>query len=68
MGRSERRRSGLDHEKMALNEQHFLPHGGFYFGAPDGGGKVVRAQIKSGEKNLREQVQSRYDEANKRHW
>ncbi|MFQ5567715.1 MAG: hypothetical protein ACE5EU_15290, partial [Paracoccaceae bacterium] len=65
---SVRGRTRVDHEKMDLNEKHFLPHGGFYFGAPNGGGKVVRAPPKSGEKNLREQVQSRYDEANKRHW
>jgi hypothetical protein len=65
---SVRERSGADYEKMELNEKHFLPHGGYYFGASAGLGKVVRAQPKSGEKNLREQVQARYDAATKRHW
>jgi hypothetical protein len=65
---SVRGRTGADYEKMELNEKHFLPHGGYYFGASAGLGKVVRAQSKSGEKNLREQVQARYDAATKRRW
>ena len=65
---SVRGRSRADHEKMELNEKHFLPHGGFYLGAPAGSGKVVRVQRKSGEKNLREQTQERYDAATKRRW
>jgi hypothetical protein len=65
---SVRGRTSADHEKMALNERHFLPHGGLYFGAADGLGKVVRVDWKPGEKNLREQVQARYDAATKRHW
>ncbi len=65
---SVRGRTAADYEKMALNEKHFLPHGGYYFGAPNGGGKVARAHPKSGEKNLREQVQARYDAATKRRW
>ena len=70
---SVRGRTGADHEKMALNEKHFLPHGGLYFGAApgdsgSGSGKVVRVDWKPGEKNLREQVQARYDAATKRHW
>jgi hypothetical protein len=65
---SVRGRTRADHEKMTLNVSHFLPHGGLYFGAVDGVGMVVRAQPKSGEKNLREQVQARYDAATKRRW
>ncbi len=61
-------RSRADYEKMELNEKHFLPHGGYYFGAPDGGGTVVRAERQSGEMNLREQVQARHDAAMKRRW
>ena len=65
---SVRRRTGADYDKMELNEKHFLPHGGYYFGASAGVGTVVRAQPKSGEKNLREQVQARYEAATKRRW
>jgi hypothetical protein len=65
---SVRGRARADYDKMELNEKHFLPHGGYYFGASGGLSKVVRAQPKSGEKNLREQVQARYDAATKRRW
>ena len=65
---SVRGRTRADHETMVLNESHFLPHGGLYFGAADGLGKVVRVDWKPGEKNLREQVQARYDAAIKRQW
>ena len=65
---SVRGRTQADHEKMKLNEKYFLPHGGLYFGTPTGSGKIVRAERKSGEKNLREQVQARYDAATKRRW
>ena len=65
---SVRGRNGADYEKMELSEKHFLPHGGYYFGAPAGLGKVVRAHPGSGEKNLREQVQARYDAATRRRW
>ena len=65
---SVRGRTRADHEKMALNEKHFLPHAGLYFGATNGGGKVVRVDWKPGEMNLREQVQARYDAATKRRW
>ncbi len=61
-------RTRADHEKMALNELHFLPHGGLYFGATDGSGKVVRIDWKPAEKTLREQVRARYDAATKRRW
>ncbi len=63
-----RGRTRADYEKMTLNEKHFLPHGGIYFGAANEGGKVVRIDWKPGEKNLREQVQARYDAATKRRW
>ena len=63
-----RGRTAADHEKMALNESHFLPHGGLYFGAGHGEGKVVRVDWKPGEKNLREQVRERYDAATKKKW
>ncbi len=70
---SVRGRTRADHEKMELNEGHFLPHGGLYFGAAPGdsgssSGKVVRVDWKPGEKNLREQVQARYDAATRRRW
>ncbi|MHA1530302.1 MAG: hypothetical protein ACTSVG_14875 [Alphaproteobacteria bacterium] len=65
---SVRGRTRADHEKMVLNEDHFLPHGGLYLGAAEGSGKVVRVDRKLGEKNLREQVQARYDAAIKRKW
>jgi hypothetical protein len=70
---SVRGRTAADHEKMALNEKHFLPHGGLYFGAADGESgsgsrQVVRVDWKPGEKNLREQVQARYDAATKLRW
>lgn len=39
---SVRGRTRLDHEKMALNERHFLPHGGAYFGAREGRRTVTR--------------------------
>ena len=65
---SVRGRTRADHEKMTLNEGHFLPHGGIYFGAANEGGKVVRIDWKPGEKNLREQVQARYDAATKTRW
>ena len=44
---SVRGRTGADYEKMELNEKHFLPHGGYYFGAPAGVGKVVRAGLRT---------------------
>ena len=61
-------RSRADYEKMELNEKYFLPHGGYYFGASAGLRMVVRVRPKSGEKNLREQVQARYDAATRRRW
>ena len=65
---SVRGRTRADHEKMELNEKYFLPHGGYYFGASAGLRMVVRVRPKSGEKNLREQVQARYDAATKSRW
>jgi hypothetical protein len=63
-----RGRTRADYEKLELNERWFLPHGGFYFGAANGGGKVVRVVWNPGEKNLRDQVQARYDAATKSRW
>ena len=65
---SVRGRSRADYDKMKLNEKHFLPHSGLYFGAPDGSGKVMRVEREPREMNLREQVQARYDAATKRQW
>jgi hypothetical protein len=66
---SVRGRTGVDHEKMALNEEHFLPHGGLYFGAAGGGGKVVRVDPpKMREMNLRERTLAQHKAATKRQW
>ena len=59
---SVRGRTAADHEKMALNEKHFLPHQGVYFG----GGAVVRVNWTKRELNLREQVEARHAEVTKR--
>jgi hypothetical protein len=66
---SVRGRTGIDHEKMALNEKNFMPHGGLYFGAAGGGGKVVRVEPpKKIEMNLRERTLAQHKAATKRHW
>ncbi len=65
---SVRGRTRADHEKMALNEKHFLPHDGFYFGARSGQGKVVRVDLQPVDMNLREQVEARHAAAMKRRW
>ena len=65
---SVRGRTRADHEKMALNEKHFLPHDGFYFGARSGQGKVVRVDLQPVDMNLREQVEARHHAAMKRRW
>lgn len=71
---SVRGRSRLDHEKMALNDAHFLPHGGVYFGAQGGdfGGaarvmRVERPRAKAAP-NLRERTHALHAEATKRRW
>lgn len=66
---SVRRQTRLDHEKMALNERFFLPHGGLYFGDAAGAGKVVRVDLPKGtEPNLRERIEAQYHAAAKRKW
>jgi len=71
---SVRGRTGLDHEKMALNEQHFLPHAGLYLGAPQepgrsGPGKVVRVdRPQAGEPTLRERIEAQHHAASTRKW
>ncbi len=64
-------RTAIDHEKMALNEKYFLPHGGIYFSAARDGetGNVVRIDAPEiNEPTLRDRVQAQYDSATKRRW
>lgn len=64
-----RGRTRLDDAKMALNKRHFLPHGGLYFGALDGGGRVLRIEPPAkGEPDLRQRTQTQYEAATKRRW
>lgn len=64
-----RGRSRLDDEKMALNNRHFLPYGGLYFGAPGGGGRVLRVEPPAkGEPDLRQRTRTQYEAATKRRW
>lgn len=67
---SVRGQTRLDAAKMALNERHFRPHGGVYFGARSGGtGKVLLvAAPEPGEPNLRERTEALYGQATKRRW
>lgn len=79
---SVRGRSRLDHEKMALNESHFLPHGGVYFGGQGGdfggdqgndlggAGRVMRVERPRAKAspNLRERTHALHAEATKRRW
>jgi|GEM_PF-2671958 len=67
---SVRGQTRLDREKMALNEIHFLPHGGVYFGAgAEGAGKVLLVEPpQPGEPNLRERTMAAYEQATKRRW
>ena len=66
-----RGRTAVDRQKMALNERHFLPHGGVYFtdaGIP-GAGLVLRIEPpKEDEPTLRERFEAQYDAATKRRW
>ena len=64
-------RTAIDNKKMALNDKHFLPHGGVYFSAAGEGepGIVVRVDPPAkGEPTLRERVEAQYDAATKRRW
>jgi hypothetical protein len=66
---SVRGQTRFDHAKMALNERHFLPYGGLYFGASSGAGKVVRVDPpQAGEPTLRERIEAQHDAAAKRKW
>ena len=66
---SVRGRTRLDDAKMALNEKHFLPHGGVYFGAAQGGGSVLLVERpKDAEPDLRAKVHAQYEAATKRRW
>ena len=66
---SVRGRSRLDREKMVLNETHFLPHGGVYFGARDGGARVLRVEPPAAEApNLRERAERLHAEVTHRRW
>jgi len=59
----------LDDAKMALNEKHFLGHGGIYFGAAggNGAGKVLLVKRPTAEEpDLRSKIQAQYDAAAKR--
>ena len=64
---SVRGRTRLDREKMALNERHFLRHGGLYYGGRGGERRVLRIEPpRADEPNLREKVDALYGEATKR--
>lgn len=66
---SVRGQTRLDDAKMALNEKHFLGHGGIYFGAPAGkaAGKVLLVKRPTAEEpDLRSKIQAQYDAAAKR--
>lgn len=69
---SVRGRARLDRAKMDLNEAHFLPHGGLYFGGEggeDGGDRVLRvAPPKPERPNLRERTERLHAEATRRRW
>jgi hypothetical protein len=66
---SVRGRTGADHEKMALNEAHFLPHGGLYFGGNGGTGKVTRVSPpKKTEINLRDRTMALHKDATRQNW
>lgn len=64
-----RGRTRVDDAKQVLNERHFVPRGGVYFGATGGAGKVLLVD-PSGPKemNLRERTQAQYEAATKRRW
>jgi len=59
-----------DHAKMALNESHFLPHGGIYFGTRDGNGRVLLVERPAGdaEPDLRARVHAQHAAATRRRW
>lgn len=63
-----RGRTRLDHAKMALNERHFMPHGGLYFGAPRGDGKVLLVRVAKHAPDLRQRTHAQYAAATKQRW
>lgn len=68
---SVRGRTRRDREKMALNERHFLPRGGLYFGARAGAGgaaRVLRVERPRSEPTLREKTERLHAEATRRRW
>lgn len=66
---SVRGRTRLDREKMDLNERHFLPHGGAYFGAPDGHRRVMRvAPRREDAPTLKDRTERLHAEVTRRRW
>lgn len=66
---SVRGRTRLDREKMDLNERHFLPRGGAYFGARDGSRRVMRVEPRREEPpTLKEKTERLHAEATRRRW
>ncbi len=66
---SVRGRTRLDREKMDLNERHFLPRGGAYFGASDGSRRVMRVEPRREEPpTLKEKTERLHAEATRRRW
>ena len=65
---SVRRRTAADHEKMALNERHFLPRGAVYFGPRDGQRVVLRVSIGKDAPTLKERTERLHAEATRRRW
>lgn len=71
---SVRGRTRRDREKMALNERHFLPNGGLYFGGHDGlcdrTPRVMRVEPppERAEPTLREKTERLHAEATRRRW
>lgn len=66
---SVRGRTRLDREKMDLNERHFMPHGGIYFGARGGTRTVMRVErSEKPEPTLRDRAHALHAEATRRRW
>ena len=66
---SVRGRTRLDREKMELNDRHFLPHGGAYFGARDGHRRVMRVEPpREDAPTLKEKAERLHAEATRRRW
>lgn len=64
---SVRGRTRIDREKMALNERHFLPRGGVYFGERDGRHLVTCVKPRQNcEPTLRDRAHALHAEATRR--